>query len=90
MNRDLLREIIIKLEAINTHSLFNKTGIEAKLDELIEATKQQNKISERMLEALETHNSKHSNKTVVNTTEIEEKLERIWEILYDTKNDINS
>ena len=90
MNRDLLREIIIKLEAINTHSLFNKTGIEAKLDELIEATKQQNKISERMLEALETLHSKNSIKTVVDTTKIEEKLERIWEILYDTKNDINS
>ena len=90
MNRDLLREIIIKLEAINAHSLYNKTGIEAKLDELIEATKQQNKIFERMLEALDTHNSKNSNKTVVNTTEIEEKLERIWEMLYDTKDDINS
>ncbi len=56
MNRDLLREIRIKLEAINSNipNALNTTSIEAKLDELIEATKQQNKISERMLKALET------------------------------------
>ena len=91
MNRDLLREIIIKLEAISSNSpnVIN-TGIEAKLDELIEVTKQQNKISERMLKALETQNSKNSIQTVVDTTEIEEKLDNIWEILYDTKNNINS
>ena len=88
MNRDLLRKIIIKLEAINSNN--PNAGIEAKLDELIEATKQQNKISERMLEALETLHSKNSIKTVVDTTKIEEKLERIWEILYDTKYNINS
>ena len=59
MDRDLLREIIIKLEAINSNSanVLITTGIEAKLDELIEATKLQNKIYERMLEALETHNT---------------------------------
>ena len=91
MNRDLLREIIIKLEAINRNSPnVTNTGIEAKLDELIEVTKQQNKISERMLKALETQNSKNSIQTVVDTTEIEEKLDNIWEILYDTKNNINS
>jgi hypothetical protein len=91
MNRDLLREIIIKLEAINRNSpnVIN-TGIEAKLDELIEVTKQQNKISERMLKALETQNSKNSIQTVVDTSEIEKKLDNIWEILYDTKNNINS
>jgi uncharacterized protein YqgV (UPF0045/DUF77 family) len=91
MNRDLLREIIIKLEAISSNSpnVIN-TGIEAKLDELIEVTKQQNKISERMIKALETQNSKNSIQTVVDTTEIEEKLDNIWEILYDTKNNINS
>lgn len=91
MNRDLLREIIIKSEAISSNSpnVIN-TGIEAKLDELIEVTKQQNKISERMIKALETQNSKNSIQTVVDTTEIEEKLDNIWEILYDTKNNINS
>ena len=85
MNRDLLREIIIKLEAISSNSpnVIN-TGIEAKLDELIEVTKQQNKISERMLKALETQNSKNSIQTVVDTTEIEEKLDNIWEIFYVT------
>ena len=88
MNRDLLHKIIIKLEAINSNN--PNAEIEAKLDELIKATKQQNKISERMLEALETLHSKNTIKTVVDTTKIEEKLERIWEILYDTKNNINS
>ena len=91
MNRDLLREIIIKLEAINSNSpnVIN-TDIVTKLDELIKATKQQNKISERILKALETQNSKNSIQTVVDTSEIEEKLDNIWEILYDTKNNINS
>ena len=91
MNRDLLREIIIKSEAISSNSpnVIN-TGIEAKLDELIEVTKQQNKISERMIKALETQNSKNSIQTVVDTSEIEKKLDNIWEILYDTKNNINS
>ena len=91
MNRDLLREIRIKLEAINSNipNALNTTSLEAKLDELIETTKQQNKISEQMLKALETLNSKNSINSVVNTTEIEEKLERIWEILYETKNGLN-
>ena len=62
MNRDLLREIRIKLEAINSNipNALNTTSLEAKLDELIETTKQQNKISEQMLKALETLNSKNS------------------------------
>ena len=91
MNRDLLREIRIKLEAINSNipNAINTTSIEAKLDELIEATKQQNKISEQMLKALETLNSKNSINSVVNTTRIEEKLENIWDILYETKNGLN-
>ena len=56
MNRDLLREIRIKLEAINSNipNVSNTTGIEAKLDELIETTKEQNKIFEQMLKTLET------------------------------------
>mgnify|MGYP000176605175 FL=1 len=62
MNRDLLREIKIKLEAINSNipNALNTTSIEAKLDELIESTKQQNNISERILKALEILNSKNS------------------------------
>ena len=61
MNRDLLREIIIKLETIHSNSpnALNTTSIVAKLDELIEATTLQNKVSERILEALETHNTKN-------------------------------
>lgn len=92
MNRDLLREIIIKLEAIHSNgpNALNTTSIEAKLDELIEATTLQNTISERILEALEPHNTKPPIKAVVDTTVIEEKLESIWEILYDTKNGIDS
>ena len=92
MNRNLLREIIIKLEAIHSNSpnALNTTSIEAKLDELIEATTLQNTISERILEALEPHNTKPPIKAVVDTTVIEEKLESIWEILYDTKNGIDS
>ena len=43
-----------------------------------------------MLKALETQNSKNSIQTVVDTSEIEKKLDNIWEILYDTKNNINS
>ena len=68
----------------------NTTSIEAKLDELIEATTLQNTISERILEALEPHNTKPPIKAVVDTTVIEEKLESIWKILYDTKNGIDS
>ena len=91
MNRDLLREIRIKLEAINSNipNALNTTSLEAKLDELIETTKEQNKISEQMLKALETLNSKNSINSVVNTTRIEEKLENIWDILYETKNGLN-
>ena len=91
MNRDLLREIRIKLEAINSNipNVSNTTGIEAKLDELIETTKEQNKISEQILEALETLNSKNSINSVVNTAGIEEKLENIWDILYETKHGLN-
>ena len=43
-----------------------------------------------MLEALEALNSKTPIKFVVNTSMIEEKLDNIWEILYDTKNGIKS
>ena len=92
MNRDLLHKIIIELETIlnKVPDKINETGIEAKLDQLVVIAKQQNKNYERMIKALETLNCKNSCKSEVNTTLIEEKLDSVWNILYDTKHNINS
>ena len=73
-----------------TDKALSKAKVLEEVDELIEATTLQNTISERILEALEPHNTKPPIKAVVDTTVIEEKLESIWEILYDTKNGIDS
>jgi hypothetical protein len=92
MNRDLLHKIIIELETIlnKVPDKINETSIEAKLNQLVVIAKKQNKNYARMIKAIETLNCKNSCKSEMNTTLIEEKLDSIWEILYDTKNNINS
>jgi len=92
MNRDLIHKIILKLDAIHSTAPNEITfaSIEARLDQLIEATKHQNEIYELMVKTLNSINSKSLSNSGINTSVIEEKLDSIWEILYETKNNLNS